>query len=112
MLKNKNILSMKLQLLASDDNNDDETLEDKILKMQEKLLEYDKIIEENEKLKTQNEKLFNKNQEYFLKITGNVSQETNDEENEYMEYVGKEFYETLSNKEKKQLKIILEGEDE
>lgn len=111
MLNSKNRLSMNLQLLASDEN-DDETLEEKLLKMQEKLLEYDKIIEENEKLKTQNEKLFNKNQEYFLKITGNDSQETTNEETEYMEYVGKEFYETLSNKEKKQLKIILEGEDE
>lgn len=111
MLINKNKLSMNLQLLASEEGKE-ETLEDKILKMQEKLLEFDKVIEENNKLKTQNEMLFNKNQEYFLKITGNVPQETDNEDNEYMEYVGKEFYETLTNKEKKQLKIILEGEDE
>lgn len=108
----KKLLSMNLQLLASnEENNDNESLEGKVLKMQEKLLEMDKVIEENKTLKTQNEMLFNKNQEYFLKITGNVSHETDDQENEYKEFVGKDFYDKLSDNEKKKLQIILEGED-
>lgn len=110
MIIKKQLFSMNLQLLANDDN-DDETLEQKVIKMQEKLLEMDKIIEENKSLKANNEMLFNKNQEYFLKITGNNEDNKDEEVNEYEEYVGKEFYDKLSNKEKKLLETILEGDD-
>jgi hypothetical protein len=97
--------------MSEKDNNIDETLEDKIIKMQEQLVKMNEVIEENNKLKTLNDTLFNKNQEYFLKITGEKKQEDN-QENEFEEFVGKEFYDKLSNKEKKQLQTILEGEDE
>ena len=106
-----NKIRMNIQLLASDDN-DNETLEQKVIKMQEQLVKMNEVIEENKMLKQNNELLFNKNQEYFLKITGQGQEEKQDEINEYEEYVGKEFYNKLSNKEKKQLQIILEGEDE
>lgn len=106
------IIKMNIQLLAdnNDENNKNETLEEKVIKLQEQLSQMNDIIEENAQLKRLNDSLFNKNQEYFLKITGKQNDEP--EVNEYEEYVGKEFYEKLSNKEKKQLQIILEGEDE
>lgn len=111
-MENINILSMNLQLLASENDEDNLSLEDKIIKMQEQLLKMDEIIEENKTLKANNEMLFNKNQEYFLKITGSVEEKKEEEINEYEEFVGKDFYSKLSNKEKKQLQIILEGDDE
>lgn len=111
-MNNKYLFSMNLQLLASDNGENEETIEQKVIKMQEKLLLMDEIIKENNSLKANNEMLFNKNQEYFLKITGKNDKENNDKEiNEYEEYVGKEFYDNLTNKEKKLLETILEGDD-
>ena len=109
-MNKSNILNMNLQLLASDEQQ--ETLEEKVIKMQEQLEKMNEVMEENTRLKTLNDKLFNKNQEYFLKITGNTQENQEDEVNEYEEFVGKEFYQKLSNKEKRLLQTILEGEDE
>lgn len=109
-MNKSNILNMNLQLLASDEQQ--ETLEEKIIKMQEQLEKMNEVMEENTRLKTLNDTLFNKNQEYFLKITGNAQENQEDEVNEYEEFVGKEFYQKLSNKEKRLLQTILEGEDE
>lgn len=112
MLVNK-LPRMNLQLLASNEDNDiDETLEEKVMKMQQQLLQMNDIIEENKKLKNLNDSLFAKNQEYFFKITGGNNEEQDEEEYEFEEYVGEEFYNSLSNKEKKMLHTILEGEDE
>ena len=66
--------------------------------------------------KTKREKeLEEHNQKLFLKITS--PQETKEEkedkeEQEYIDFVGEDFYNSLSNKEKEKLKVILEGEDE
>lgn len=109
-MNKSNILNMNLQLLANDEQQ--ETLEEKIIKMQEQLEKMNEVMEENTRLKTLNDTLFNKNQEYFLKITGNTQENQEDEVNEYEEFVGKEFYQKLSNKEKRLLQTILEGEDE
>lgn len=114
MFIKNNLLKMNIQLLASNDNDNDndDTLEEKVMKMQEQLIKMNDIIEENKKLKNLNDTLFTKNQELFLKITGENDEGEEDDINEFEEFVGKEFYDKLSNKEKKQLQIILEGEDE
>ena len=105
------LLRMKLQLLASDDNKD-KSLEEQILALQQQLENMNEIIEKNSQLEELNKELFNRNQQYFLKITNqNTSNKDEVEENEYEEYVGKEFYDKLSTKEKKLLHKILEGED-
>ncbi|MGL6104803.1 hypothetical protein, partial [Romboutsia sp.] len=102
---------MKLQLLASDETTD-ETTDEKILKLQQQIIKLNEVTTENEKLKDMNEKLFTKNQEYFLKITNDTTINETHEINEYEEFLGKDFYDKLSNKEKKQIKTILEGDDE
>ncbi|MGL5718741.1 MAG: hypothetical protein ACRCXT_21105 [Paraclostridium sp.] len=110
----KPLINMKLQLLASDGNDDNnDTLEEKVIKLQEQLVQMNDIIEKNKQLEQLNNQLFTKNQEYYLKITNpNTSQTTtSDEINEYEEYVGTDFYKSLSTKEKKLLETILEGED-
>lgn len=113
MLIKNNLLKMNIQLLAgNDDNDNNDTLEEKVIKMQEQLIKMNDIIEENKKLKNLNDTLFTKNQEMFFKITGKSDDNEEEEVNEFEEFVGKEFYDKLSNKEKKQLQIILEGEDE
>ena len=105
------LLRMKLQLLASDDNKD-KSLEEQILALQQQLENMNEIIEKNSQLEELNKELFNRNQQYFLKITNqNTSNKDEVEENEYEEYVGKEFYSKLSTKEKNLLHTILEGED-
>lgn len=76
---------------------------------------YNKMeIDLNNKTKREKE-LEEHNQKLFLKIT--TPQETKEEkkdkeEQEYIDFVGEDFYNSLSNKEKEKLKIILEGEDE
>lgn len=84
-----------------------------IIDTQEK---YNKMeIDLNNKTKREKE-LEEHNQKLFLKIT--TPQETKEEkkedkeEKEYIEFVGEDFYNSLSNKEKEKLKVILEGEDE
>lgn len=104
-------IRMNIQLLAGSED-DDQSLENRILKLQEQLEKMEEIIKENENLKKTNELLFDKNQEYFLKITGTNNNNDDDQDNEYEEFVGSDFYNKLSSKEKKQLQIILEGEDE
>lgn len=109
----KQLIRMNIQLLASDnDDNDKDTLEEKVIKLQEELVKMNDIIEKNKQLEQLNNQLFTKNQEYFLKITNPQNTTTNsDETNEYEEYVGTDFYKTLSTKEQKLLETILEGED-
>ena len=76
---------------------------------------YNKMeIDLNNKTKREKE-LEEHNQKLFLKITS--PQETKEEkedkeEQEYIDFVGEDFYNSLSNKEKEKLKVILEGEDE
>ena len=83
-----------------------------IIDTQEK---YNKMeIDLNNKTKREKE-LEEHNQKLFLKIT--TQQETKEEkedkeEQEYIDFVGEDFYNSLSNKEKEKLKVILEGEDE
>ena len=45
-------------------------------------------------------------------IVYDQQQLTDKEEQEYIDFVGEDFYNSLSNKEKEKLKVILEGEDE
>lgn len=72
------------------------------------------LTEQIKSLQEKNEKLSLHNQQLFLKVTkeNNIDniQETKDKE--YIDYVGEEFYNSLTNKQKKQLIEILEGEDE
>lgn len=82
-----------------------------IIDTQEK---YNKMeIDLNNKTKREKE-LEEHNQKLFLKIT--TPQETKEkedkEEQDYIAFVGEDFYNSLSNKEKEKLKVILEGEDE
>ena len=68
---------------------------------------------EMEKLKQENAKLLQHNQELFLKATGEITpKEKVDSLKEYKEYVGEDFFNSLTNKQQKLLITILEGEDE
>ena len=68
---------------------------------------------EMEKLEQDNAKLIQHNQELFLKATGEISpKEKVDSLKEYKEYVGEDFFNSLTNKQQKLLITILEGEDE
>ena len=68
---------------------------------------------EMEKLKQDNAKLLQHNQELFLKATGEITpKEKIDSLKEYKEYVGEDFFNSLTNKQQKLLITILEGEDE
>ena len=101
-------LPMKIQLLASD--NDEKSIEELELEIQDLALKLNDITEKYGQLQELNTKLSERNQEYFLKITGN-KEDKEEDINIYEEYVGKEFYDLLSTKEKNMLKTILEGED-
>ena len=60
-----------------------------------------------------NAKLLQHNQELFLKATGEITpKEKVDSLKEYKEYVGEDFFNSLTNKQQKLLITILEGEDE
>lgn len=113
--ENKKPFVMNLQLFAEsgqddknndkNDNkdNDDIDLQNIVLDLQNQI----KVI--NEK----NAKLLEQNQNLFLKLTGEVKETTKtDDLAEYKEYVGSEFFDSLTNKQQKLLITILEGEDE
>lgn len=113
MSVNKKPFNIKLNLCSgqpnessepTNDNDIDITeLQNSVLAMQEQI----KTLTEN------NTKLQQHNQQLFLRVTGEVTPgETKDNLKEYKEYVGEEFYNSLSNKQQKQLITILEGEDE
>lgn len=114
-IENKKPFVMNLQLFAEsgqddknndkNDNkdNDDIDLQNTVLDLQNQI----KAI--NEK----NAKLLEQNQNLFLKLTGEVKETTKtDDLAEYKEYVGSEFFDSLTNKQQKLLITILEGEDE
>lgn len=80
-----------------------------IIDTQEK---YNKMeIDLNNKTKREKE-LEEHNQKLFLKITTPQEEKEDKEEQEYIDFVGEDFYNSLSNKEKEKLKVILEGDDE
>ena len=83
--------------------NDNIDLQNKLLEMQQQLNDM------NEK----NAKLLEQNQNLFLKLTSDVKEDNKkDDLAEYKEYVGNEFFNSLTNKQQKLLISILEGEDE
>ena len=83
--------------------NDNIDLQNKLLEMQQQLNDM------NEK----NAKLLEQNQNLFLKLTSDVKEDNKkDDLAEYKEYVGNEFFNSLTNKQQKLLITILEGEDE
>ena len=84
-------------------DNDNIDLQNKLLEMQQQLNDM------NEK----NAKLLEQNQNLFLKLTSDVKEDNKkDDLAEYKEYVGNEFFNSLTNKQQKLLITILEGEDE
>lgn len=115
-MKRKNKIIFNLQLLASNDKIENEKnktdIEKQLIDLQNQVIQLNDLKEKNKQLEELNQQLFTKNQEYFLKITNNISDEPqNKQDDEIVDFVGKEFFEQLSTKERKQLKIILEGED-
>lgn len=81
-----------------------------ITELQKSMLE---MKTEMENLKQENAKLLQHNQELFLKATGEITpKEKVDSLKEYKEYVGEDFFNSLTNKQQKLLITILEGEDE
>lgn len=105
-------LVMNLQLFGegeqetNEDNN--ETVD--ITELQKTMLDMKNQID---KLSKENEKLIQHNQELFLRATGEIKQkEEKDSLKEYKEYVGEDFFNSLTNKQQKLLITILEGEDE
>ena len=118
MVIDKNIIVMNLQLFGegkqetNEDNKDNkdnkETVD--ITELQKTMLD---MKTEMEKLKQDNAKLLQHNQELFLKATGEISpKEKIDSLKEYKEFVGEDFFNSLTNKQQKLLITILEGEDE
>lgn len=113
-IEKKKPFVMNLQLFAEsgqDDkdkdkdknDNDDIDLQNTVLDLQNQI----KAI--NEK----NAKLIEQNQNLFLRLTGEVKETTKtDDLAEYKDYVGSEFFDSLTNKQQKLLITILEGEDE
>ena len=112
MVIDKNILVMNLQLFGegeqetNEDNN--ETVD--ITELQKTMLDMKNQID---KLSKENEKLIQHNQELFLRATGEMKQkEEKDSLQEYKEFVGTDFFNSLTNKQQKLLITILEGDDE
>lgn len=112
MVIDKNILVMNLQLFSegeqetNEDNN--ETVD--ITELQKTMLDMKNQID---KLSKDNAKLLQHNQELFLKATGEITpKEKIDSLKEYKEFVGEDFFNSLTNKQQKLLITILEGEDE
>lgn len=113
IIEKKKPLTMNLQLFAEKETeeqynkdkseNDDIDLQNTVLDLQNQI----KAI--NDK----NAKLLEQNQNLFLKLTGEPKETTKtDDFAEYKEYVGSEFFDSLTNKQQKLLITILEGEDE
>lgn len=108
------IMIMNLQLFGEkkkedtedkkDDKEDNIDIQEKYLDLQTQL---NNLIEQNKKLTEQNQNL-------FLRLTSTVNEEKEKIDNlkEYKEYVGEDFFNSLSNKQQNLLISILEGEDE
>ena len=94
-----------------------EELQAKLLELEEnfnQIKNEKEMLEKTVKEKEEREKeLELHNQKLFLKLTNKVDkpQETNEEEQELINYVGKDIYNILSKKEIKQLETIVNGED-
>lgn len=116
MVIDKNILVMNLQLFGegkqetNEDNNEDNNETVDITELQKTMLDMKNQID---KLSKENEKLIQHNQELFLRATGEIKQkEEKDSLQEYKEFVGADFFNSLTNKQQKLLITILEGDDE
>lgn len=114
MIIEKKPLLMNLQLFGEEgqtnpnDSQDTDPID--ITELQKSMLD---MKTEMEKLKQENVKLLQHNQELFLKATGEITpKEKVDSLKEYKEYVGEDFFNSLTNKQQKLLITILEGEDE
>ena len=84
-------------------DNDNIDLQNKLIEMQQQLND----------MSEKNAKLLEQNQNLFLKLTSDVKEENKkDDLAEYKEYVGEEFFNSLTNKQQKLLITILEGDDE
>ena len=114
MIIEKKPLLMNLQWLGeggqTDPNDPQDTDPIDITELQKSMLD---MKTEMEKLKQENVKLLQHNQELFLRATGEMKQkEEKDSLQEYKEFVGTDFFNSLTNKQQKLLITILEGEDE
>lgn len=114
MFIDKKPLIMNLQLFGEGGQIDPVDPEDTdpvdITELQKTMLD---MKTEMEKLKQENEKLIQHNQELFLRATGEMKQkEEKDSLQEYKEFVGADFFNSLTNKQQKLLITILEGDDE
>lgn len=114
MIIEKKPLLMNLQLFGEGGQTDPIDPQDTdpidITELQKSMLD---MKTEMEKLKQENAKLLQHNQELFLKATGEITpKEKVDSLKEYKEYVGEDFFNSLTNKQQKLLITILEGEDE
>ena len=98
---------INLQLFG--ETNDNNETNDKNIDLQNTVLELQEQIKE---MNERNVKLLEQNQNLFLKLTGDVK-ETKEKDNyqEYKDFVGDEFFNSLTNKQQKLLITILEGED-
>lgn len=96
--------------MDNDKQKDIETNDNDNIDLQNKLLEMQQQLND---MSEKNAKLLEQNQNLFLKLTSDVKEENKkDELAEYKEYVGNEFFNSLTNKQQKLLITILEGEDE
>ena len=107
-------LIMNLQLFGeSGQEQEQETEQDEnidITELQKTMLDMKNQVD---KLSKENEKLIQHNQELFLRATGEIKQkEEKDSLQEYKEFVGTDFFNSLTNKQQKLLITILEGDDE
>lgn len=119
MVIDKNILVMNLQLFGEgkqeinegkQETNEDNKETVDITELQKTMLDMKNQID---KLSKENEKLIQHNQELFLRATGEKKQkEEKDSLQEYKEFVGTDFFNSLTNKQQKLLITILEGDDE
>ena len=112
MVIDKNIFVMNLQLFGEGDQetNEDNNETVDITELQKTMLDMKNQID---KLSKENEKLIQPNQELFLRATGEKKQkEEKDSLQEYKEFVGTDFFNSLTNKQQKLLITILEGDDE
>ena len=96
--------------MDNDKQKDIETNDNDNIDLQNKLLEMQQQLND---MSEKNAKLLEQNQNLFLKLTSDVKEDKEkDDLVEYKNYVGDEFFNSLTNKQQKLLITILEGEDE
>ena len=112
-IEQKKPLTINLQLFAEkgiDEQNKQDEKENDDIDLQNTVLDLQNQIKT---LNDKNAKLLEQNQNLFLKLTGEPKETSKtDDLAEYKEYVGSEFFDSLTNKQQKLLITILEGEDE